>query len=43
MKEELQKVSKAELGYPVTVAAYREIAIAISRQWVRGATAFQSN
>ena len=43
MKGELQKVSKAGLGYAVTVAAYREIAVAISRQWVRGATAFQSD
>ena len=43
IKEELQEVSKAGLGYPITVAAYREIAIAISRQWVRGATAFQSD
>ncbi|KAK3046026.1 hypothetical protein LTR09_012463 [Extremus antarcticus] len=43
MKEELQEVSKAGLGYPITVAAYREIAIAISRQWMRGATAFQSD
>jgi hypothetical protein len=43
MKGELQRVSEAALGYPITVAAYREIAIAISRQWVRGATAFQSD
>jgi superfamily II DNA helicase RecQ len=41
MKEELQQVSTAALGQPMHVAAYREIAIAISRQWVRGATAFQ--
>ena len=41
MKEELQRVSTASLGQPMHVAAYREIAIAISRQWVRGATAFQ--
>jgi superfamily II DNA helicase RecQ len=41
MKEELQQVSMAALGKPMHVAAYREIAIAISRQWVRGATAFQ--
>ena len=41
MKEELQRVSTAALGQPMHVAAYREIAIAISRQWVRGATQFQ--
>ena len=43
MKEELQQVSMAALGKPMHVAAYREIAIAISRQWVRGATAFQTD
>lgn len=41
MKEQLQEISTAALGQPMHVAAYREIAIAISRQWVRGATAFQ--
>jgi hypothetical protein len=41
MKEELQQVSQASLGQSMHVAAYREIAIAISRQWVRGATQFQ--
>lgn len=40
MEEELQQVSTAAFGKPITVAAYREIAIAISRPWVRGAMAF---
>jgi hypothetical protein len=43
MKEQLQEISTAALGKPMHVAAYREIAIAISRQWVRGATAFQAD
>ena len=43
MKEELQKVSTAAFGTPMHVAAYRQVAIAISRQWVRGATAFQGD
>ena len=34
---------QGRVGLPSHVAAYREIAIAISRQWVRGATAFQSD
>lgn len=43
MKKQLQQVSAEALGQPIHVAAYREIAIAISRQWVRGATAFPSD
>ncbi|KAK1807894.1 hypothetical protein LTR12_017752 [Friedmanniomyces endolithicus] len=41
MKRVLQQVSTKALGQSISVAAYREIAIAISRQWVRGDTAFQ--
>ena len=41
MKRELQQVSQKTLGQSISVAAYREIAIAISRQWVRGDSAFQ--
>lgn len=43
MREELQRVTKASLGHSIHVAAYREIAIAINRQWVRPATAFQQD
>jgi len=35
MKHELQRVSEAGLGQPINVAAYRQIAIAISRRWIR--------
>ena len=42
MKKELQRVSKASMGQAMTVAAYRQIAIAISRQHVRGATQFHA-
>ncbi|KAK4889787.1 hypothetical protein LTR49_028772, partial [Elasticomyces elasticus] len=41
MKGELQRVSTKALGQSISVAAYREIAIAVSRQWVRGDSAFQ--
>ena len=41
MKKELQRVSQAGLGQSIHMAAYREIAIAISRRWVRASTAFQ--
>ena len=41
MKRELQRVSTKALGQSISVNAYREIAIAISRQWVRGDSAFQ--
>jgi len=40
MTRVLRQVSTKALGRSVGVAAYREIAIAISRQWVRGETAF---
>lgn len=35
MKHELQRVSEAGLGQTINVAAYRQIAIAISRRWIR--------
>ena len=35
MKHELERVSEAGLGQPINVAAYRQIAIAISRRWIR--------
>ena len=43
MKQELQHISEAGLGQSMHVAAYREIAIAISRRWIRGSTAFQQD
>jgi len=38
MKHELQRVSEAGLGQSINMAAYRQIAIAISRRWVRQGT-----
>ena len=38
MKHELQRVSEAGLGQSINVAAYRQIAIAISRRWIRKGT-----
>ena len=35
MKHELQRVSEAGLGQSINMAAYRQIAIAISRRWIR--------
>lgn len=35
MKHELQRVSEAGLGQPINMAAYRQIAIGISRRWIR--------
>jgi superfamily II DNA helicase RecQ len=35
MKHELQRVSEAGLGQSINIAAYRQIAIAISRRWIR--------
>jgi superfamily II DNA helicase RecQ len=35
MKHELQRVSEAGLGQSINVAGYRQIAIAISRRWIR--------
>lgn len=36
----LQRATEAGLGHKINVAAYRHIAIAISRRWVRASSAF---
>ncbi|KAF4534197.1 Helicase [Lasiodiplodia theobromae] len=38
-----QRETAAGLGHEITVQAYRDIAIAISRQWIRGPTAFRQD
>jgi hypothetical protein len=43
LKQELQQATVAGLGQPVHVAAYRHIAIAISRRFVRTGNAFQED
>ena len=40
MKRHLQRATEAGLGHKINVAAYRHIAIAISRKWVRSSSAF---
>jgi hypothetical protein len=40
MKKHLQRATEAGLGHKINVAAYRHIAIAISRRWVRSSSAF---
>ncbi|THV78820.1 hypothetical protein D6D29_07372 [Aureobasidium pullulans] len=40
MKRHLQRATEAGLGHKINVAAYRHIAIAISRRWVRSSSAF---
>jgi superfamily II DNA helicase RecQ len=40
LRQVLKRESKVGLGQELTVAAYREIAIGISRKFMRGATAF---
>jgi hypothetical protein len=35
LEHELQRVSKVGLGQSINVAGYRQIAIAISRRWIR--------
>ncbi|KAL5396538.1 hypothetical protein PMIN03_012955 [Paraphaeosphaeria minitans] len=40
MREALKRETSVGLGQPLTVAAYREIAIGISRRFLRGSTAF---
>ena len=35
IKHELKRVSEAGLGQSINVAGYRQIAIAISRRWIR--------
>jgi superfamily II DNA or RNA helicase len=41
MTDAMKQATSAGMGRAIGVAAYREIAIAISREWVRGATQFQ--
>ena len=41
MTAAMKQATSAGIGRAIGVAAYREIAIAISREWVRGATQFQ--
>lgn len=40
MKGHLQRATEAGLGHAIHIAAYRHIAIAISRKWVRPGSAF---
>lgn len=40
MRQAIKRETAAGLGHEITVQAYREIAIAISRQWIRRPTAF---
>ena len=42
LREALKRESRIGMGQELTFAAYREIAIGISRRFLRGATAFQS-
>ena len=41
MTAAMKQVTEEGMGQAIGVHAYREIAIAISREWVRGATQFQ--
>ncbi|KAK7178083.1 hypothetical protein PSPO01_15863 [Paraphaeosphaeria sporulosa] len=41
MREALKRETSVGLGQPLTIPAYREIAIGISRRFLRGSTAFQ--
>ena len=43
LKEHLQRATEAGLGHAIHVAAYRHIAIAISRRWVRPNSAFSDD
>jgi superfamily II DNA helicase RecQ len=42
LREALKRESRIGLGQALTIAAYREIAIGISRRFMRGSTAFQA-
>lgn len=42
LREALKRESRIRLGQELTVAAYREIAIGISRRFLRGSTAFKT-
>ena len=41
-REALKRESRIGLGQALTIAAYREIAIGISRRFLRGSTAFRT-
>jgi superfamily II DNA helicase RecQ len=43
LREALKRESQVGLGQALTIAAYREIAIGISRRFLRGSTAFQAD
>jgi hypothetical protein len=43
LQEALKRESQISIGQEVTIAAYREIAIGISRRFLRGATAFKAD
>jgi hypothetical protein len=43
LREALKRESQVGLGQALTIAAYREIAISISRRFLRGSTAFQAD
>lgn len=43
MRQAIKRETAAGLGHKITVQAYRDIAIAISRQWIRGPTAFRQD
>jgi hypothetical protein len=42
LREALKRESRIGLGQELTISAYREIAIGISRRYLRGSTAFKS-
>jgi hypothetical protein len=41
--EVLKRETKMQLQYPINIQAYRDIAIGISRRWMRPSSAFTSN
>lgn len=43
MRQAMKRETPAGLGHEITVQAYRDIAIAISRQWIRGPIAFRQD
>ncbi|KAI8930521.1 hypothetical protein NX059_012133 [Plenodomus lindquistii] len=42
-REALKRESRIGMGLELTISAYREVAIGISRRFLRGSTAFQAN
>jgi superfamily II DNA or RNA helicase len=43
MRRVLKRATQARLGQPLNIAAYRDVAIAISRRFMRGKAAFKSD